>query len=115
MKSRKKEEIGLTAARKWVTIRVTLKEKNRLLEQAHVAGLSVSEYMRRRFFGGRPLIAYVDTTMVNELRRLGGLLKHNFETLRQADAPTDCLRKQEEALRMLVAAIERISAPRHDR
>ena len=89
MKGRKKEGDGRTAARKWVTIRVTEREKTRLTEQAEIAGLSLSEYMRRRFFGGRPLVAHTDLSAVAELRRIGGLLKHNFETLRQAKAPPD--------------------------
>jgi hypothetical protein len=46
------------------------------MEQAAIAGLSVSEYMRRLFFGGRPLIARTDEQMIRELRRMGGLLKH---------------------------------------
>lgn len=58
MKGRKSEGGGRSAARRWVTIRVTEKEKTRLMEQAEIAGLSLSEYMRRRFFGGRPLGPY---------------------------------------------------------
>ena len=77
------------------------------MEQADIAGLSLSEYMRRRFFGGRPLVAHA------ELRRIGGLLKHNFETLRQAKAPPDILERQEDALRNLVWAIQKISLRCH--
>ena len=116
MKNNHAERGGLTAARKWVTVRVTLEEKNRLLEQAGIAGLSVSEYMRRRFFGGRPLVTYTDTMMVNELRRVGGLFKHNFETLRQGKVDPEWGQKQEYALRSLALVLERIStAYRHDR
>ena len=46
------------------------------MEQAAIAGLSVSEYMRRLFFGGRPIVARTDSQMIRELRRMGGLLKH---------------------------------------
>ena len=111
MKKKRANDSGLTAARKWVTIRVTEKEKERLLKQAEIAGLSLSEYMRRRFFGGRPLVARVDILMVGELRRIGGLLKHNFETLRQANAEPELLKKQEEALQKLIRAIEKIAMP----
>jgi len=97
------------------TVRLTEYEDDRLIAQANIAGLTVAEYLRRRFFGGRPVVAYTDAVTVNELRRLGGLLKHNFQTLRQADAPADCFRTQEETLRKLVAAIEKISAKIHDR
>ena len=106
MKDRKTEEGGRSAARKWVTIRVTEREKTRLTELAEIAGLSLSEYMRRRFFGGRPLVAHADLSTVAELRRIGGLLKHNFETLRQAKAPPDILERQ-------VWAIQKISLRCH--
>ena len=83
------------------------------MEQAEIAGLSLSEYMRRRFFGGRPLVAHADLSTVAELRRIGGLLKHNFETLRQAKAPPDILERQEDALWNLVWAIQKISLRYH--
>ena len=106
---------GKYAANLLVTLRVTMEEKMRLAEQASIAGLSVSEYIRRRFFGGRPLIAHTDEMMIRELRRLGGLLKHNFETLRQAGASHEHLREQEETLRRIVGAIDRIGLHHHDR
>jgi len=58
------------------TLRLSGDEDARLMEQAAIAGLSVSEYMRRLFFGGRPVIARTDDQMIRELRRMGGLLKH---------------------------------------
>lgn len=104
---------GRYAANILITLRVTVEEKTRLTEQAEIAGLSLSEYMRRRFFGGRPLVAHADLSTVAELRRIGGLLKHNFETLRQAKAPPDILERQEDALRNLVWAIQKISLRCH--
>ena len=115
MKDGKTEDGGRSAARQWVTIRVTSEEKTRLAEQAEMAGLSVSEYLRRSFFGGRPLIAHTDALMVRELRRIGGLLKHNFETLRLAGASVNVLVQQEETLRKLAFAIDRIGVSGHDR
>lgn len=115
MKDRKTEDGGRSAARQWVTIRVTEREKTRLTEQAEIAGLSLSEYMRRRFFGGR-LAAHLDLNAIAELRRIGGLLKHNFEALRHANAPPDIFEKQEDTLRKLVWAIQKISLRcHHDR
>jgi hypothetical protein len=58
-----------------VNVRLTPGEKDRLKEDAELAGLSVSELVRRRYFG-RPIIASADMVMVRELRRIGGLLKH---------------------------------------
>jgi hypothetical protein len=58
-----------------VNVRLTAAEKERLKEDADLAGLSVSDLVRRRSFG-RPVIAAADAVMLRELRRIGGLLKH---------------------------------------
>ena len=58
-----------------VNVRLTAAEKARLTEDADLAGVSMSELVRRRYFG-RPLIAHADAVMIKELRRIGGLLKH---------------------------------------
>ena len=58
-----------------INVRLTAAEKARLKEDADAAGLSVSELVRRRYFG-RPIVANADAVMLKELRRLGGLLKH---------------------------------------
>jgi hypothetical protein len=90
------------------TLRLSDYEDARLVNQAAAAGLSVSEYMRRRFFGGRPIVAHADAWMIRELRRLGGLLKYNFETLRQAGASRELLCRQENLLAEIAKAINRI-------
>ena len=116
MKGKKTKNGGLSAARQWVTMRVTLEEKKRLIHESGIAGLPVSELMRRRYFGGRPLVALTDAMMVRELRRVGGLLKINFETLRQGKVEPKWGQQQEYALRSLAALIEKIStAYHHDR
>ena len=56
-------------------VRVTASEKEKLKEDALNAGLSISELIRRRYFG-RPILSKTDETMIRELRRQGGLLKH---------------------------------------
>lgn len=110
MKGGKAEEDGVSADRLWLSVRVSAAEKTRLQAQADAAGLSLSAYLRRRFFGGRPIVARTDLGAVAELRRIGGLLKHNFETLRRAGVSADIILRQEEALGMLVGAIQRIAA-----
>jgi hypothetical protein len=90
------------------TLRLSDYEDARLANQAYAAGLSVSEYMRRRFFGGRPIVAHTDDRTIRELRRLGGLLKYNFETLRQAGANPELLQKQETLLTEISLTIDRI-------
>ena len=58
-----------------INVRLTAAEKARLKEDADLAGLSMSELVRRRYFG-RPIIANADAVMLKELRRIGGLRKH---------------------------------------
>ena len=60
-----------------INVRLTAAEKLRLREDADLAGVSVSELVRRRYFG-RPIVANADAVMLKELRRLGGLLKHVY-------------------------------------
>lgn len=57
-----------------IKVRLTSEEKARLEEDADLAGLSMSELVRRRYFG-RNIVAHADVVMVRELRRLGGLIK----------------------------------------
>jgi hypothetical protein len=60
-----------------VTIRLTQTEKNILIEEADLAGLTTAELIRRRYFG-KPIVAATDAATIRELRRIGGLLKHIF-------------------------------------
>ena len=98
------------------TFRFTDYENAYLVEQSGVAGVSISEYGRRRIFGGRPLVAHADLMVVRELRRVGGLFKNNFETLRQGKVDPEWGKRQEYALRSLMDLLEKIGATyRHDR
>jgi hypothetical protein len=56
-------------------VRLTAAEKARLKDEADLAGLSLSELVRRRSFG-RAIIAQADAVTIKELRRLGGLIKN---------------------------------------
>jgi hypothetical protein len=60
---------------KHITLRVSNDEYLIIKEQADVAALSVSEYIRRRVFSKR-VVSKLDMRILAELRRLGGLLKH---------------------------------------
>ena len=101
------------------TLWVSEGEAKQLEEQASLAGLSVSECLRRRGFGGRPVVAQTDMTTVRELRRIGGLLKHHFETVRQAGLGEGISAQMSDTLRLLSRSIETISrkfmAAPHDR
>ena len=89
------------------TFRLTAEEDARIEKQAAVAGLSVSEYMRRLFFGGRPIVAKSDEQAIRELRRLGGLLKHSFETVRLAGG-NSTLAEMDALLRRIGNAVDRL-------
>ncbi|MFL9903333.1 ribbon-helix-helix protein, CopG family [Paraburkholderia fungorum] len=69
------ETLGLEPLDAVINVRLTSSEKARLKEDADLAGLSMSELVRRRYFG-RPIVANADAVMLKELRRIGGLLKH---------------------------------------
>ena len=90
------------------TLRISAEENERLARQADAAGISVSEYIRRICFGGRPITSRTDSQTIRELRRLGGLLKHNFENVREAGG-YHVLPKMEATLEAIRQAIERLS------
>ena len=58
-----------------ITVRFSNDEQKELREQADVAVLSVSEYVRRRILG-KHVVSKTDLKLLAELRRIGGLLKH---------------------------------------
>ena len=90
------------------TLRVSAEENERLTRQADAAGISVSEYIRRLCFGGRPITSRTDCQTIRDLRRLGGLLKHNFEDVRESGG-RQTLQKMEATLEAIRQAIERLS------
>jgi hypothetical protein len=89
------------------TLRLSAEEDARLERQAAVAGISVSEYMRRLFFGGRPVIARTDDRTIRELRRMGGLLRHNFDAVRAAGG-SSVPDQMEATLEQIRQAIDRL-------
>lgn len=93
------------------TLRLTAEEDKRITRQAETAGISVSEYMRRLFFGGRPIIARTDDQAIRELRRLGGLLKHHFEVVKRT-GNADTLTELDATLWAIRRAIEALSERR---
>ena len=61
----------------FVPVRMTKDEKERLAQMAEMAGLTVSETVRRCCFG-RVITARVDCTMLAAINRASGLLKYVF-------------------------------------
>ena len=60
-----------------VYLRVTTGEYMLINWLSELSGLSISEYMRRRAFDIR-VVAKLDISVLKELRRLGGLIKHLY-------------------------------------
>ena len=56
---------------------------------------------------GRPVTSRTDSQTIRELRRLGGLLKHNFESVREAGGQ-QALPQMEDTLEAVRLAIERL-------
>ncbi len=81
-------------------MRITRAEDEKLREFAAKVGIPVSEYMRRLFFEGRPIIAKADDQAIKKLRRLGGLLKHHFVITRESG--------QQEAVREMGKTLQAI-------
>lgn len=102
------------AANQLVTVRVTPEEKRRLRENAALIGVSLSTYVRTKMFGGRPLIPRTDEWTIRELRRMGGLLKQHFFTLRKANVSRDFLLLHEKLLHAIRHKIDAIGTANRD-
>lgn len=92
-----------------VTIRFTTEDFEHLELQATFAGISVSAFIRKKI-SGAAIVPQADLTMIRELKRIGGLLKHHFTTLRDIGASPEILLSQEETLALLRSAIAKIGA-----
>jgi hypothetical protein len=68
-----------------IFIRITDAEKANIRDQAKIAGLTMSEYMRRTSLHKR-IVSKMDQKALGELARLGGLQKY---LLKQIKGPPD--------------------------
>ena len=90
-------------------MRLTAAERLQLRDEADLAGMSISELLRKRAFG-KTIHAATDLMMIRELRRLGGLQKYAMNKLAlHGEVVDECA----ETIRAIRAAIERVS--NHDR
>ena len=90
-------------------MRLTVPERVQLREEADLAGMSISELVRKRTFD-KTIHAATDLMMIRELRRLGGLQKYAMNKLALHDEVVDeCIA----TIRAIRAAIERVA--NHDR
>jgi len=85
-----------------VVVRCTPREKAEVEALAAEAGISLSAYLRRRALG-LPVHSTADATMINELRKIGGLVKHIHNQTNGVNS-----RETASVLVELVAAIKRI-------
>ena len=86
-------------------MRLTASERVQLREEADLAGMSISEFVRRRAFG-KTIHAATDLMMIRELRRLGGLQKYAMNKLAlHGEVVDECVA----TIRALRAAIERVA------
>lgn len=90
-------------------MRLSPAEREKLRDEADLAGISISELVRRRALG-RPIHAAIDLTMIRELRRLGGLQKLTMNKLmHHRGISEECLA----TIQALRDAVERVA--NHDR
>lgn len=57
-----------------LNLRLPRSERDTIEHDADMAGVSISEMVRSRYFG-KKIVAHADEAMIRELRRTGGLLK----------------------------------------
>lgn len=86
-----------------LNVRVTAMERDAVIAQASVCGLTMSAYCRAMILG-RVVTAHTDLATISELRRLGGLLKFVHTESRGAYSATTAA-----ALNDVRAAIRRIA------
>ena len=69
------EKKGMAQLDARLNLRLPSNELEVIRSDANMAGISMSETVRARYFG-RQVVANADMVMIKELRRIGGLLKH---------------------------------------
>ena len=90
-------------------MRLSPVEREQLRDEADLAGISISDLVRRRALG-RPVYAAIDLATIRELRRLGGLQKLAMNKLMHHQGISEeCLA----TIRALRDAVERVVS--HDR
>lgn len=99
------QKIGDEALDEKIAVRLTSDEKQRLAEDADIAGMSMSALVRARYFG-RPIVANADLVMIKHLNRMTGMLKtvHN-ESKGEYSSDTAA------TILLISAAIKKISRP----
>ena len=96
-----------------LSIRLTESQAATVRAAATAAAMSISRYGRHRLLG-HPVRAFVDDATLREMRRIGGLIRHAYDTITATGDPDVQRRAQHEArdaLRALTAAADRLGQP----
>ncbi len=91
-----------------VALRATHEEKAQLKQMSALAGMNVSNFIRHKIFGGRPIVASVDMKMLGELRRFAGLLKYQCQLFREQGGGIEVVQKLDSLYRDISQLISRI-------
>ncbi len=85
-----------------LNVRLTSAEKAKLKEDAAFAALSMSELVRRRYFG-RPIVADSDAVLLRELARIGDVLRRmqSGDSEVRAEEAADALRSLKHCFRKI--------------
>ena len=92
-----------------IFIRITDAEKANIRDQAKIAGLTMSEYMRRIAFNKR-IISQMDQKALGELARLGGLQKHLLKQIKGLPDEEGLRKGLNSTLSAVLNAVSRLNA-----
>jgi hypothetical protein len=93
---------------RYIGIRLSEEENQRIRQQSEMSHLTISEFMRRRALG-KQIVPKSDLGILSELRRLGGLLKHVHLETRGAysDLTASAIRALEDYARVLMQKLRK--------
>ncbi len=96
-----------------IHLRITKKEKDNLRFQSEIAGQSVSNLVRNKIQNIK-IVPKVEKILINELRRQGGLLKNNFQTVKNSELNNyekeQCSTQMKQTLNEIQNLINKISS-----
>ena len=92
-----------------IFIRITDAEKANIRDQAKIAGLTMSEYMRRIAFNKR-IISKMYQKALGELARLGGLQKHLLKQIKGLPYEEVLRKELNSTLSAVLNAVSRLNA-----
>jgi len=92
-----------------IFIRMTAQEKAAIKAQARIAGLTVSEYMRRIALNKR-VVSKIDQKALGELARLGGLQKHLLSQIKELPDEESLRKGLNATLSAVIGAVRALEA-----